>query len=206
MLLACGHTEEKDKQKHKRRHHCVAEGGERYRHNLILNQSDQEHRYTVAEGQILDTAFFGKAVDHKEGLKTDHQAATEDLQVNVKAQNIVRQRKKESDCRNECNTRGDSLNPHDNLRQEDHRKDTEYVADRRQQSAVIDVNVDGDLSVESRGGLKEIKDKSHLPKAEHREADEHPKRNISPLFLVFYENRVIHKPHLPLLRKIIAKS
>jgi len=92
MLLSRGHTEKEDKQKHKSHHHCIAEGRERNRYNLVLNQSDQEYRYTVAEGQILDAAFLGKAVDHKEGLKADHQAATEDLQVNVKAQSILRQR------------------------------------------------------------------------------------------------------------------
>ena len=63
----------------------------------------------------------------------------------------------------------------------------------------LNCDVDWDLSVESRGRLEEIIDKSHLPKAEHGKADQHPKRHISPLLLVFYENRVIHKVYLPLL-------
>ena len=79
VLLAHRATEEEDKQKYESGNHSVAEGGERDGHDLVLNQSNQKHRYAVAKGQILDTAFFGKAVDDKEGLKADHQTAAEYL-------------------------------------------------------------------------------------------------------------------------------
>ena len=51
---------------------------------------------------------------------------------------------------------------------------------------MIDVNGQGDLAVYGRGRLKKIIDKSHLPKGEHRKAEELPEGLVQLFLFVFH--------------------